>query len=132
MFQLVEDVIKQRADRAIGTLHELLKQKEEPIKIIALIIRQLRIMLQVKELTGQSFSHQQTASQLGLHPYAVKVAAEQGRGHDAGSLAQWLAEAAELDYEMKTGRVEKTLGLELFIMRIAAGSPRNEQKTTRR
>jgi len=132
VFQLVEDVIRKRADRAINTLHELIKQKEEPIKITALIIRQLRIMLQVKELTGQSFSQQQAASQLGLHPYAVKVAAEQARSHDAASLAAWLAEAAELDYEMKTGRVEKTLGLELLIMRMAAGKPRHEQKATRR
>lgn len=125
VFQLVEDVIQKRADRAISILHDLLKQKEEPIKILALIIRQLRIMVQVKELTGQSFSQQQAASQLGLHPYAVKIAAEQARNHQASALAGWLAEAAELDYEMKTGRVEKVLGLELFIMRMAAGTPRH-------
>lgn len=126
VFQLVEDIIGKRTDRALSTLHELLKQKEEPIKIVALIVRQLRIMLQVKELTGQSFSQQQAASQLGLHPYAVKMAAEQARSHPASALAAWLTEAAELDYEMKSGRVEKTLGLELFIMRLSSGVPRHK------
>ncbi|WP_028544894.1 DNA polymerase III subunit delta [Paenibacillus taiwanensis] len=127
VFQLVEDVIKRRPEQAMQMFRELLKQKEEPIKILALIIRQLRIMLQVKELTSQSFSQQQAASQLGLHPYAVKVAAEQARSHDTASLAIWLAEAAELDYEMKSGRVDKTLGLELLILRIAANMPRTKE-----
>lgn len=120
VFRLVEDVINGKVDSALSMLYELLKQKEEPIKILALIIRQVRIMLQVKELTGRSFSQQQAASQLGLHPYAVKVAAEQARKHDSKSLAKWLSEAADVDYAMKTGRVEKTLGLEMLIMKMAA------------
>ncbi|SMG12016.1 DNA polymerase III, delta subunit [Paenibacillus aquistagni] len=120
VFRLVEDVINGKVDSALSMLYELLKQKEEPIKILALIIRQIRIMLQVKELTGRSFSQQQAASQLGLHPYAVKLAAEQARKHDSKALAKWLSEAADLDYAMKTGRVEKTLGLELLMMKMAA------------
>lgn len=122
VFRLVEDVINGKVDSALSMLYELLKQKEEPIKILALIIRQIRIMLQVKELTGRSFSQQQAASQLGLHPYAVKLAAEQARKHDSKALAKWLSEAADLDYAMKTGRVEKTLGLEMLMMKMAARS----------
>ncbi|NEZ40966.1 DNA polymerase III subunit delta [Paenibacillus alvei] len=131
VFQLVEDIIKRRADRALDTLHELLKQKEEPIKIMALIVRQLRIMVQVKELTSRSFSQQQAASQLGMHPYAVKMAYEQARDYDSNMLTKWIAEAAELDYEMKSGQVEKTLGLELFIMRMSKGRTRMQKETRR-
>lgn len=129
VFQLVEDIINRRLDRALNTLDELLKQKEEPIKIMALIVRQLRIMIQVKELTDRSFSQQQAASQLGLHPYAVKMAYEQARDYDVNMLTQWIAEAAELDFEIKSGRVEKTLGLELFMMRMSKGITRMQKET---
>lgn len=119
VFQFVEAVIKKQADCALHALHELLKQNEEPLKIVTLIVRQLRIMIHVKELTSRGFNGQQVASQLGIHPYAVKMAYEQARDYDNETLVKWMTEAAELDYEMKRGRIEKKLGLELFILRIS-------------
>ena len=118
VFALVENIANLRQEQALGIFYELLKQREEPIKIAALITRQFRIILQVKELAGQSYSQQQIASQLGLHPYAVKIAGEQARKFNSGDLRKILNRLADLDYQMKTGRIEKVLGLELFLLRL--------------
>jgi len=120
VFALVEDIANLRLDKALGIYYELLKQREEPIKIAALITRQFRIILQVKTLSAQSYSQQQIASQLGLHPYAVKIAGEQARKFESARLEGILNHLANLDYQMKTGAVDKVLGIELFLLRLGA------------
>lgn len=120
VFRLTEELAALRTENVMGLYHDLLKQREEPIKLTALLVRQFRNMLHVKELGGQGYSPQQMAGQLGLHPYAVKITSEQARKFSSERLAKLLAELAELDYAMKTGQVDKTLGLELFLLRTAS------------
>ncbi|PYI51860.1 DNA polymerase III subunit delta [Paenibacillus flagellatus] len=119
VFILIDDIVRLRLNRAFEILYDLLKQKEEPVKIVLLIARQFRIVLQVMELSKLGYSHQQMASQLGLHPYAVKIAAEQGQSYTPDKLERILSQLAELDYKMKSGKVDKVMGLELFLMRLA-------------
>ncbi|SDM87269.1 DNA polymerase III, delta subunit [Paenibacillus sp. yr247] len=120
VFILIEDIVNVRLERAFVILEELLKQREEPIKIASLIARQFRIMLQVKELSKQGYSQQQMASQIGLHPFAVKVAEGQSRKYDIMKLSSIMSQLADLDFQMKTGKIDKVLGLELFLLRLAA------------
>lgn len=117
VFKLTEELAALRTEAAISLYYDLLKQREEPIKLMALLVRQFRNMLYVKELSNQGYSPQQMAAQIGLHPYAVKVTGEQARKFSQERLAALLSELADLDYAMKTGRVDKSLGLELFLLK---------------
>lgn len=117
VFKLTEELAALRTAEVLNLYYDLLKQREEPIKLMSLLVRQFRNMLYVKELSAQGYSPQQMASQLGLHPYAVKITGEQARKFSPERLATLLSELADLDFAMKTGRVEKALGLELFLLR---------------
>lgn len=116
VFALVDAIIKLKLDQALTMYKQLLVQKEEPIKLVALIARQIRMMIQIKELEEHHYSPQQMAGQIGAHPYAVKLASASAKGFQTNQLAVLLSSLAELDYGMKTGRVDKALGLELFIL----------------
>jgi len=120
VFALVDALTEGDTGRAVSLYRQLLERKEEPIRIAALIARQFRIMLQVKELASRSLPNRQIAAQLGLHPYAVRLAAEKARAWSEERLAERLREIAELDYRMKTGQIGKELGLELYLLQSGA------------
>lgn len=120
VFALVDMIVNIKLHEALAMYKALLIRKEEPIKLIALIVRQLRMMLHIKELEEAQYSPKQIAGMIGAHPYAVKLAAEKASSYSKKRLAELLSSLADLDYSMKTGRVDKALGLELFILSLGS------------
>lgn len=120
VFILIDYMVRRQIDQALSTLNELAKQKEEPIKLLALMARQFRMIIQVKESVRTGYSHQQIAGTIGAHPYAVKLASEQGKLYETERLLQILSRLADLDYRMKSGQIDKWLGLEILLLEAAA------------
>lgn len=119
IFLLVEEIVKRNVVQALARYKDLVKLNEEPIKILMLIVRQFRIILQVKEMDARGYSGRQIASQLGLHPYAVKIATSQAKGYTKTQLHMVIDELAETDYKIKTGSEDRYRAIELIILRLA-------------
>lgn len=118
VFALIDKVAGNRMDEGFSILHDLYKQNEEPIKLLALVARQFRIIFQVKEWLGEGYSQPQISKQLKLHPYAVKVAATQAKSLQSKQLLEMLNECVEADFAMKTGKMDKHLALELLLTKL--------------
>lgn len=118
VFVLVDHVVYKRMDKAFQSLYDLFEQKEEPIKIVALLARQFRIIAQVIELSKRGYSQKQMASFLKLHPYAVQQAMRQSRQLSAQECFKMIQELAEADYLMKIGKFDKELLLELVLTKV--------------
>ncbi|GEB31900.1 MULTISPECIES: DNA polymerase III subunit delta [Brevibacillus] len=126
VFGLIEQVASGKLDRALRMMYDCMKTGEEPIKLIALLARQFRMLLHVKQLAPRGYSQQQMAGMIKMHPYAVKKAIEQARHFSEDSLKKLLHILAEEDFRMKSGQVDKRLALELFVARAHA----ERQRTT--
>ncbi|MBB5173961.1 DNA polymerase III subunit delta [Texcoconibacillus texcoconensis] len=122
IFDLVDGVVNRNVEKALRIFYDLLKQKEEPIKIVSLIARQFRIMYQVKQLVSEGYAEKQIASQLKLHPYAVKVANRQVKRFSFQEIRYILARLADADYEMKSGKVDKQVAVEMFFANLTSRS----------
>nr|WP_309144584.1 DNA polymerase III subunit delta [Fictibacillus sp. WQ 8-8] len=119
IFSLIDDIVHKKIDAALRTFYDLAKQNEEPIKILSLMARQFRIIYGVKELFSKGYGEKQIAGALKLHPYAVKLASRQARLFEEEELLSMLDRIAEADYEMKTGKMDKQLILELIMLKMA-------------
>ncbi len=125
IFTLIDFIMNRRTGQAIQLLQSLLRQNEEPIKVLALMASQVRIMYVSKGLAKNGYGQQKIASHLKIHPFRVKLALEKARYFQEKELMAFLNNIAEADYKMKTGQMDKTLLLELVILQ--SGGQANQQ-----
>ncbi|CAM3105564.1 DNA polymerase III subunit delta [Sporolactobacillus spathodeae] len=119
VFLLVNEVMKKNTAESLRLLHDLVRMKEEPLKLLALLERQFRIVYQVGYYQKAGYTQGSMASKIGIHPFAVRMAADQARQYSPQMLTRALSRCAEADYRIKTGAVDKLLALELLIHQIA-------------
>lgn len=115
-FKLIDAIINGDKLTALNLYQERIKLNEEPIAIIVTLANQIRIMYQVKQLYLDGYTENNIASILKIHPYRVKLANQNAKKYDADTLLTYLKKLADLDIDIKTGQIDKTLGLELLII----------------
>lgn len=116
IFTLIDFIMNRKTSQAIQLLQFLLRQNEEPIKILALMASQVRIMYVSKNMAQMGYGQQKIATHLKIHPFRVKLALDKARFFQEMELMTFLNHIAEADYKMKTGQMDKALLLELIIL----------------
>jgi len=116
-FTLLDCIVKNDKNKALEIYYELIKMNEEPIKIITMLANQFRIIYQSKELLKKGLSEKDIATTLKIHPYRVKLAIQNGKKYDSKLLLKYISELADMDIDIKTGKTDKNLALELFILK---------------
>lgn len=116
IFKLLDYIVQNNKNKALEIYHEMIKLNEEPIKIIIMLSNQFRIMYQSKELQKKGLSEKDIATTLKIHPYRVKLALQNSRKYSSDTLLQYISDLADIDINIKTGKTDKNLALELFIL----------------
>ena len=118
IFKFIDNIINKNKEEALTTYYELLKNNEEPVKIIGLLAAKFRLMYQVKYLADKNLKANEIAIKLDVKKYPVELALKAGMRYSATTLLKYLKALANLDLDMKTGVVDPKLGLELFILKV--------------
>lgn len=119
VFALVNAVVEKNMKRVFQIWEDLQVLNKDPIYLIALIASQFHLLYQVKCAELQGLRKQdEIANQLGVHPYRVKLALPVCSRLSIDSILDVLQQLADLDQSIKAGRVDKTLGFELFLLKL--------------
>ena len=120
VFELVPLVLQKKVGPALTIYHELVLQKEEPLKINAILLGQFRLLLQVKILFEKGYSQGNLASVLKIHPYRIKLAMQQIKHFSKPTLAAAYLGLEDIEVKIKTGQGQPALLFELFMLQFAA------------
>lgn len=124
VFDLSSEILSGNSGKALQTYEDLLLQGEETIKLSAILLSQIRLLLQIKILAQLGYQQANIADALKIHPYRIKLGMQQSKRFELARLEKIFDELVENDFLIKTGRMDKELLFELFILKISGQKQR--------
>ncbi|ANU23535.1 DNA polymerase III subunit delta [Planococcus donghaensis] len=118
-FKMLQAYLDGNVSEALSVYYDLLRQKEEPVALTALLASQIRFMIQVYYLQKKGYHAQQISKQLKAHPYRVKLLVEKRQQISEQRLLQVLGDLADIDLQLKTVSGNRDRILEFFLMKRA-------------
>ena len=119
-FELGASILKKEGVKAPQIYHDMLLQKEDPLKMNAILLGQFRLLLQVSYLKREGYQEPEIQKTLGVHPYRVKIALHQSRRFGLPLLKKAFMQLVDTEYALKTSVGIKEMQLEWFILQFCA------------
>ncbi len=118
IFAMIDDLARNKKDRALKHLDALLQTNEPPLRILSLINYQFRTIAQVKE-AKQSSPNQFAISKVAkLSPFQVSKVMSLSDQFTYSRIADIYGEIVRVDFEIKTGKIEDSEGLRDLVLSI--------------
>lgn len=118
IFSLTDALSAKNKALAVKLLEELKDSGLDGHYLLTMIIRQSRILLQVRQGLDSGLDQRKMASLFKLHPFVLQKALGQARNFNLASLKNIFSRLAEIDYLSKTGRGDIMTNLNILIARI--------------
>lgn len=118
VFHLSTAILNKERQKMFAIYHDLMVLNEEPVRLIAMIASSMRLLYQVKLLDRKGYNDQEISKMLNLKPFRLKYIRKEGQDFALDDLLQCLNQLSLLDVGIKTGKIDKKLGLELFMLKI--------------
>ncbi len=117
LFKLMDAIIDNNKDISLKYYHDMLLYNMEPMQIIIALANKYRLMYQIKILKKQGYKDNEIASSLKQNPKYIYVLNNISNKYSTSYLLNELKNLANLDYEIKSGKIDASLGLELYIIK---------------
>ena len=117
IFDMVNAVAEGKQRKALDYYYDLLALKEPPMRILFLLSRQFKQLLEVKLMERQGYGRQDIAQKVGIAPFVVGKYQSQAKAFSTQKLREILEDSVDTEECVKTGRLTDTLAVELFIMK---------------
>ena len=118
VFDMV-DAIGQRNPRSAAVyLHRLLEVGENPFGIFGMVVRQFRLLIQVRWLADRNVGEQEIGGRLKLHPYVIQKIRAQAEWFTLEQLRRAYQLLTESDLAIKRGSLEAETALDLLVVQL--------------
>ncbi len=118
VFDLVDAIGLQDLGPAWALLTAMLDEGAEPVYLISMIARQLRLLLVARHALDAGLSQQQAAGHLGIHPFPAGKCVQQARQWTVAKLQQAMLSCLQADENIKTGTLRGESALNQLLLEL--------------
>lgn len=118
IYQLVNAVIEDDKQLMISVYRELLEANIDPMWMISAIISKFQEILYTKELIRMNYKYDDIMHYFSASKGRTYYIMKNANQITESQLEFFLTKLEDLDSQIKTGQIDKQIGLELFILRM--------------
>jgi len=120
VFAMVDAVVERRAPLALRLLRQQAAQGVESGYLLAMVVRQYRLIIQAKELSQSGITTQEIGQRLGIgSDFVLQRVLDQADRYSLSRLKAAYRRLLEADEAVKRGRYNEELALELLVHDLA-------------
>jgi DNA polymerase-3 subunit delta len=115
IFDLIDALAGRDGPAAMTLLHRFLDNSEPPMRILALVARQFRMLAMTHALTAEGLAPTEIRARLAVPAFVANKLSGQARRFSPAFVDSALRRLRDIDHQIKTGRVDAVLALDLFV-----------------
>jgi len=117
IFNLIDAIVAGNSKKVYHMIRQQYANGEDAMYILSMLIRQFRILLQLRDFYDRNDNVQSTivAKQLNLHPFVVKKSLPFIKKYNIEILKKIFEKLREIDIKTKTGQGDQKMLLDLFV-----------------
>jgi DNA polymerase-3 subunit delta len=117
IYELVNAFLENDVEKTMAIYFDLKSIKIDPIWILSVIVNKFQEILYTKELINMKYKTEDISNYFRASKGRTYYIIQNARNVDDLKLMNLLQEAEELDYKIKSGQIDKALGMELFLLK---------------
>ncbi len=120
VFEMVDAVVAGQQGKAFQLLRDMLTTGSDRLGILAMLLRQFRLMQHIKIMQFEKQSPAFIKQNLGVPPFAAERCMRQASGYSGGEVRQAVDICLQTEYKVKSGQLNQEGSVEAAMLEIFA------------
>lgn len=120
IFEMVDAVVARKEGQAFGLLRDMLSAGEQRLGILAMLLRQYRLLQHVKIMQYEKKPVQEIKNRLGISPFAADRCIRQAAAYSGSEVRQAVDICLSTEMRVKSGRYNDEGALESAMLQLFA------------
>lgn len=116
VFEMIQSFINKDIRSSLKIYYDLVFINEDPVRILSLIGRKLGQLEDTRALIQSGHDQRQVATALHMSHGQAYYMVKEAKSISSVDLEMWIDQVSNVDFKIKSGQIDKKIGVELFLI----------------